>query len=370
MAHNVSPVVSVRAAFDLALATINRPGLRHAFVLLAGVLLFADMALSFPEMVRHGYTQCSSCHVSPQGGGALTPYGRMISGEVLSTFSAGEREQAALYLTELPQSVSVGGDVRYISIRNPYVKKQFLMQADAELALAITPKLTAVATYGAYGYEAEERLRQAYLLLRRPGDNASLRVGRFLAAYSILGPDHTTYARKALGNVPGGETINAEVILADRDGELALTGVLGADGALADQEQGFTLKGSLFAGTSYVVGTSYLYLARQDSHRSAAGVFANLGFTKWLYASAQADRIFQAEIPEDIWGASIGIEPWLGLHLVYLSEHSRNSRTRYKNGLEVKLYPRPHFELLARASREHDVEIDVDTYLFLIHYYL
>jgi hypothetical protein len=39
---------------------------------------FAGAASATPNMIRLGYMTCSSCHVSPQGGGLLTPYGKGI----------------------------------------------------------------------------------------------------------------------------------------------------------------------------------------------------------------------------------------------------------------------------------------------------
>src|SRR5450432_3431034 len=44
------------------------------------LLQFAALRPGFalPTMIRLGYPNCSSCHISPQGGGLLNPYGRGI----------------------------------------------------------------------------------------------------------------------------------------------------------------------------------------------------------------------------------------------------------------------------------------------------
>ena len=52
------------------------------------VLTFSLRSYGYPEMVRHGYANCTACHVSPNGGGILTPYGRSLSQELLSTWGA------------------------------------------------------------------------------------------------------------------------------------------------------------------------------------------------------------------------------------------------------------------------------------------
>ena len=51
------------------------------------VCLFGVLRVwAFPENVRHGYFNCTACHVSPSGGGVLTPYGRALSAELMSTW--------------------------------------------------------------------------------------------------------------------------------------------------------------------------------------------------------------------------------------------------------------------------------------------
>jgi hypothetical protein len=52
--------------------------LRLGFVLGAAIVTAAAPARALPTMIRLGYNDCASCHVSPQGGGLLTPYGHSI----------------------------------------------------------------------------------------------------------------------------------------------------------------------------------------------------------------------------------------------------------------------------------------------------
>ncbi|MFM8315618.1 MAG: hypothetical protein ACKOA8_15160, partial [Deltaproteobacteria bacterium] len=61
--------------------------LSNYFSGIVGIFLSSSLALSYPEFIRHGYMNCTSCHVSPTGGGALTEYGRSLSDEVLSRWS-------------------------------------------------------------------------------------------------------------------------------------------------------------------------------------------------------------------------------------------------------------------------------------------
>src|SRR4051812_17218494 len=41
-------------------------------------LAFSGSAAASPTMVRLGYARCSTCHLSPQGAGLLTDYGKGI----------------------------------------------------------------------------------------------------------------------------------------------------------------------------------------------------------------------------------------------------------------------------------------------------
>jgi hypothetical protein len=50
----------------------------HVAAAIVGILVAASPAAASPTMVRLGYAGCAQCHLSPQGGGLLTDYGRGI----------------------------------------------------------------------------------------------------------------------------------------------------------------------------------------------------------------------------------------------------------------------------------------------------
>src|SRR5262249_45092482 len=52
---------------------------KAALLALAVALLWPAAASAYPTMIRHGYTQCASCHTDPSGGTLLTEYGRAQS---------------------------------------------------------------------------------------------------------------------------------------------------------------------------------------------------------------------------------------------------------------------------------------------------
>ncbi|MCX6609992.1 MAG: hypothetical protein NTW74_03970, partial [Acidobacteria bacterium] len=61
-------------------------------------LLSAGPLIALPNMIRLGYPNCMSCHVSPQGGGLLNPYGRGI--DEAQSRRAGEYSPNSLPLLE------------------------------------------------------------------------------------------------------------------------------------------------------------------------------------------------------------------------------------------------------------------------------
>lgn len=84
-----------------------------------------------PEFLSKQYTRCSTCHFSPTGGGLLTPYGRSLSKNELSSTGRSapgvapgtSREQEFLMglLGDSLGPVSVGIDLRpsHLDVRFP-----------------------------------------------------------------------------------------------------------------------------------------------------------------------------------------------------------------------------------------------------------
>jgi hypothetical protein len=58
--------------------TTRRRGCATVVVGAALMILVGAPASALPTMIRLGYTNCASCHISPQGGGPLNSYGRGI----------------------------------------------------------------------------------------------------------------------------------------------------------------------------------------------------------------------------------------------------------------------------------------------------
>src|SRR5262245_57728076 len=87
------------------------------FLTVTAFLLWGiEDAHACPDMIRHGYVNCATCHVSPTGGGTLSEYGRALSLEALSTWG-NEGESDFLYgVVKPPSWLLLGGDFRMLQV--------------------------------------------------------------------------------------------------------------------------------------------------------------------------------------------------------------------------------------------------------------
>ena len=355
-----------------------------AFVLGAvGVSMFADVALGYPILLKNNYPTCGACHVAPGGGGVVTGYGRDAGAGLLATYKKKYEEMPiGGYVRNLPDWLYVGGNQRYINANvwsEQYdAHQKFLMQADVELAVKPTEGVTIAATAGVYGPEQKKEFRRHYMKLAI-GEHVSLRGGRFIANYGVNAPDHTLPTRQLLGLGQGQETYNVEGHLMTPYGEATITGVYGGEaqvslaaregyGVRTDSRHGVVARGAVFAGDRAQLGVSYLGLASKvtGSYRQAFGGHAIIGFTESLYLWADASRVFEDGRTFDVYAGRAGWEVWRGVHLSLVGDGVNRAP---KGGVQLQLFPRPHYELLAEWKRTA-YGPPVDTGVLMFNHYL
>jgi len=369
-----------------------------AFKFLLVVLLLAPSAAdAFPSNSRLGYSSCTSCHVSPTGGGVLNGYGRMSASEFLSTWSyANEEEPLHGALHEwVPNDgdVFIGGDVRYIDLASRRgsgsLRKSFFMQEDLELALPFTPDVTLVASGGNYakdldGHSTGFQSRRHYVLFNMD-DWISFRVGRFFPAYGIMVEDHTVATRQGLGFDEGGETYNAEVALRSEVGELIATGIasgssvtLQSDTGVVSSTNAVALRATAYVGKASQVGLSAMHartsVSGEVSRSLKYGAFANVGFTSRLYLLSEVDLSKTATSHDQLFSYNLlGYELVKGLHVGGVYQRRADID---QVGWRLQWFPRPHFELAAGYLRDYGrapcgkTVFKADTATLLVHYYL
>jgi hypothetical protein len=346
---------------------------------------------AFPDMVRHGYVNCTTCHVAPNGGGALTTYGRELSKEVLSTWSTENEHlllQGAVSAEDLPSWVNtVGGDFRGIQIHreDSFVRsgRWIWMQADAELGLRYEGfKLNA-----SVGRVAEEdgvriALRKAYLSATlAPGQ--AVRVGRFTPAYGLNIAEHTSYIKQDLGLGARSETDNIEYSWMNEDWNYFATATWPTQElAQANADRRFLQQLSYNVASRYKFGLQHQLVASDAGNQQVYGAHALLGFTDHAYALAEVDfntvLVGGASVNGRVDYVKAGYEIFQGFHLQATRETAQpnlvddlTSKMLWGGGLVW--YPRPHWELQLVWNKVQmrafgDEWSDVGW--LLLHYYL
>lgn len=353
-------------------------------------------ASAFPEMIRHGYVNCTSCHVSPSGGGILNEYGRELSKEALSTWISSRdssREHLFVYGLVLPPSwLTLGGDVRTVYV---YKDDQFatqgrtiLMQLDFEAA-AKHGNWTAAATLGyqdpkrAKGWKDHVALRRHYLMYQ-VSDETSLRAGKYIAPFGINSPDHVNLTRQGVALGQGYESYNLEYSWLGSSYSLQGAAILGRpDERSLNREIGASLLSGMVLGDKSKLGLSYLYGANNTYKRHLFGPYGLIGLSERMTLLTEIDfqgksfkngapsqfGVFSTqklsfEVTRGLW--AFGLQEW------GKAEFSLPSITE-TYGLGVQFFPRPHFEfnLTFERQRISAVSPDFFNYAWLMsHFYL
>ena len=180
-----------------------------------------------PKYLSKQYTRCTTCHISPTGGGLLSAYGRSLSHRELSTTgappaAAGEPEpqrgeEAFLWnaLGDALGPVQLGVNLRPSHLRYDFAgfnsDRNLLMTADVQAAV----KVNEWVLFGQVGRELDEGEftldSSEYWAGRLPEEGVGFRGGRFLPAYGVRFADHTSYNRVYLGLAQYDQILGVEV---------------------------------------------------------------------------------------------------------------------------------------------------------------
>lgn len=339
-------------------------------------LVAAPDAAAFPELQRHGYTNCTACHLSPNGGGVLTEYGRSMSKEVLSTNGNEGEEKLAYFIDSLPKGVYAGGDIRtlYLYRSNPRLEegKWIIMQADMEAYGSYKDK---VFIGGAFGVRERANSpvrafdpisRRHFLMIKPLGDEYAIRIGRFHTAYGLNIPDHNTVIKRTIGFDQSLENYNLELSYLGETWNLFVSGFIGQPTSKPiDREKGFALRAARALGEKNKVGMSYYYGVKKGvENRHLFGPYAILGFTDHLFLLSEMDFQFTdpdlKTSPKNRGLASyhrLGFEVVQGV-IPFISQEDfftdlRRSSTRVTaHTVGLQWYPRPHWEFVVGYQKQ------------------
>jgi hypothetical protein len=343
---------------------------RRILLLLTLAAFFAPEAFAFPENVRHGYASCSSCHVSPTGGGVLTRYGRKSVEEFLATWVRDGENGPLWGAAELPDNVAIGANVRHMNYRRNVggveYSRKFFMQAEGEVAVRAGERLWLDFSRG--DYNRREQTQRAYVLYN-VDDNLYLRTGKFFAPHGIYEPDHTVITRRQLGFDQGMETINAEAGYLSESGEVIVDAILGnartGDKTIdpGSRDSGFAIRAAKYAGGKSQVGLSLFSTTGNYMTRAIAAAFVMTGIGDQFWHLGEVDFESRSikgggEKPGTalLSHQKLGWVPWRGLTLTLawdsLVRVSGNLHSRqWSVGPGVQWIPRPHIEATLQTSR-------------------
>lgn len=350
--------------------------------------VFAPRAWAFPELSRHGYVNCTACHVSPGGGGLLNSYGRELSRELVS-FRSAEGEQQPLHgwvnplrTEKLPENVHVGGNVRAIqTLRDTATVRQgmfLLMQAEVELGWRPGP-LTLV---GALGRQTDGT--QAWIGSHRywagvsPTEESMLRAGLFYPVFGLNLPEHFFSVRRGMGFDEGMETWNLEASWLGERLSAYLTGGIAANERVERaQRRDSTISAQInwHLSESSRIGISALWgNARSGGATQAAAIHGTTPLfartflmgelnAKWIGGTQTANRYLK-----------LGYEPWNGWVFALFNDSALSSGSGCEGlGASVQLFPRPHFQVELAAEKQFSTRSmpEGDTFGWLLfHYYI
>lgn len=356
--------------------------------------IISHAAWAFPEMIRHGYVNCMSCHVSPSGGGILTQYGRELSKELLSTWSK-EGEQDFLYgaVKKRPEWLNLGGDIRSLVLYRdtPAVKEGRVtqMQADLEFA-ASASKFILVATAGykepppSNPKDNERFISRRHYLNYRPSDELSFRAGKFSPAFGINTQDHAIVTKRGLNWDQGSETYNFESAWIGEKLNAYVAAIFGRpDQVELRRETGGAATISYSFLDRYKAGVSYFNGSNSVGKRQVYGPWGILGFTDKITLLVEFDfqsyKLNNSATNQNgyVSYTKFDYEFAQGLHGFLTQEFqnldtSRSDQLAKVSGVGLQFFPRPHFDFIISYQRHTMESIPEATHLMflLFHFYL
>lgn len=368
-------------------------------------LLSSHAAFAFPEMIRDGYVNCTSCHISPNGGGVLNAYGRQSSAAVLSTWG-GENEAKPFYnLFKQPEWIDTGAFVRGVeqAQNNSSVSEGhfWFMQAAVEGAarfgaeqkwtLDLSGGISPDVLNGLQVPGSSPFISPRDYLMYQLNDTTTIRAGKFLADYGVYFQDHTIPTRQGIGFDEGMETYNLEY---SYQGE-KFSGSITADFGRIDNPQllfdkGVVATGAMALGDSSKVGYSGFFGTQNSNNRELTGPYALLGFNHHFYFVGEADLQFtQPHAANSTRGIAsyekLGYEIKKGFHLYWMEEtyvydfggnfdpttinpmYGIFSNRLTGTGPGIYWYPRPHFYVQFEVQQQFSPDFpSAQTYGFLV----
>ena len=271
----------------------------------------AGPAFAEPIFLSKQYARCTACHYSESGGGLLTPYGRSLSREEISTFgrqgagvdpaqpAAGE-EGFLFGVLGNENPLQLGLDIRpsHLGVNVPgrtLADRNFLMTLDLQAAWR-RDRWTAYGTVGRQPRAGGGRaVSYEHWVAYQVTEGVSVRGGRFLPAYGVRFADHTSFTRERLDLAQDDQIYGVEVGISTDRTLLQVSAGPGRAESLIDGDGRGAFTGSgrfqFDVGPRTVLAGSAVYRGASESGPSRTGGGLSFGYapTAWLTTWTHAD---------------------------------------------------------------------------------
>jgi hypothetical protein len=343
---------------------------RTALAIFGGLALAASPAAAEPMFLSKQYARCTTCHYSPTGGGLLTPYGRSLSREELSTTGRSPEgqghpgEERFLFgalggaLGPFDAGIELRPSRLHVDFGTLSVNRSFFMNADVIAAF----RRDGWTLYGELGREPLEGGAQIasyeYWLGYQSPKGPGFRVGRFMPAYGLRVADHTALTRFPFFFDVYDQVYALELShTGDRHLVQLSVGPGLANAILNDNgRQAFTATGraqfDLGPRSVLVVSGLFRNASRLETRNGAAGLAFGLAPTSSLSLWAEADAQVKAGasgVPAYTLLGEAGFEAYRGIWLKFSpqlrTEYGRPSSGQVRLAFEADLLPRTHWNV-------------------------
>lgn len=332
-------------------------------------------AFAFVENVTHGYPACIACHVSPNGGGLLTDYGRSLSNELMSTWNTGDNFSEPFFgALKNKKTLKLGGDLRTIQTRvennNIESGKLFPMQQNIEAGVKVD-RLMFVGTAGVkqgpdYVPQRGTFLSERHYVLWTPNPTSRLRAGKFRQSFGINTPNHTRLTKQEFGFGFLSEAYNVEYSHFYETYEITVGTSLGQMDTPQDprSEKSFSTHFTYYLNENSRFGISYLLGESTIQRRnliSLNGVFPFsddwLGLYELVYQSSHLASSSSFENKKIASFLKLGHSPLKGLMWYAFFEHVSNDTSsayslEHAPGLGLQWLPISHLNIQFEYLRE------------------
>jgi hypothetical protein len=359
---------------------------RNAQLRIIIIIFFLCPLLSqaYPEMIRHGYVNCSACHTTHQGGDLLTAYGKELSKEIFSRtdslFQTTKNNDEAYWRVNTPEWLTLGSHVRLLqtlSESSIASKGRFMvMQVDVDANARVSDLVQVYASVGRYEPTAPDAEWKDFIYTPRAWvqfmknfnnaeDNLSLRVGRFYPVYGVNIIEHTYANRRYLEFNPGQERLSAELAYSTQDYQVVATGISQRSNFQKyNDERGYSVQLSKVFGKSARAGINFyktqLNVGGVLQNKQYDGLYALIGWTTEISTLLQADRIYNQDGKNGFVNLlKLGYEYTKGVQFFATQEYYSPDTTVTDPhmdafGLGVQYFPFTNFDLFLTFKKQKD----------------